>query len=292
VPPFGPIVSSDAKAPADDVFARLFGTHTPPAWSGVHARDRDLDPNSALIWLPPILRAGLPVPRTEVIRVDPDALWVAIGDARPEETTHAHPVPWDEMEAAAARIGYPCFVRTDLSSAKHDGPACYRLDGPDGLRGVVLSTFYDNATKDLASGPTPLRAMLFRAWLDLDAPFSAFGDERGQHPIAHEWRVFAGGGTPPCTHFYWPEGAIEDHAPSVEDWRTQRNAMEQIPALSLGQLVVLAESAVRAVNGGDAGPRWSVDFARDRAGLWWLIDMALASASWHPAHPPSPGASE
>jgi len=27
--------------------------------------------------------------------------------------------------------------------------------------------------------------------------------------------------------------------------------------------------------------RWSVDFARDRSGKWWLIDMALMAASWH-----------
>lgn len=27
---------------------------------------------------------------------------------------------------------------------------------------------------------------------------------------------------------------------------------------------------------------WSVDFARDETGDWWLIDMAVAADSWHP----------
>jgi len=27
---------------------------------------------------------------------------------------------------------------------------------------------------------------------------------------------------------------------------------------------------------------WSVDFARDTDGKWWVIDMALASHSWWP----------
>jgi hypothetical protein len=26
---------------------------------------------------------------------------------------------------------------------------------------------------------------------------------------------------------------------------------------------------------------WSVDFAKDRDGKWWLIDIALAEQSWH-----------
>ena len=27
---------------------------------------------------------------------------------------------------------------------------------------------------------------------------------------------------------------------------------------------------------------WSIDFAKDSEGRWWLIDMALAEQSWHP----------
>lgn len=34
-----------------------------------------MNPNSALIWLPPIQHAGLPVPRTEVVRYDPKDLF-------------------------------------------------------------------------------------------------------------------------------------------------------------------------------------------------------------------------
>jgi len=42
----------------------------------------------------------------------------------------------------------------------------------------------------------------------------------------------------------------------------------------------MALRAVRAVGKGS----WSVDFALDANGKWWLIDMALAADSWHPTH--------
>ena len=33
------------------------------------------DENSALLWYPPVAKAGLPVPRTELVPFDPNALW-------------------------------------------------------------------------------------------------------------------------------------------------------------------------------------------------------------------------
>ena len=32
---------------------------------------------------------------------------------------------------------------------------------------------------------------------------------------------------------------------------------------------------------------WSIDFARTRDGLWWLIDMAAGDQSWHPESCPT-----
>ena len=251
----------------------------PPAWAAVPPRDRPLDPNSALRWLPAAENNGrVPVPRTEIVRVDPLALWGEIGEAG-DNAKGAIPVDWAAMERAAEAIGYPCFVRTDLASAKHDGPESYRVNGPEDIRGVVLQTFYDNAMKDLAAGPTPLRAILFRQWLDLDAPFTAFGG----HPIAREWRLFADGSRVHCRHFYWPAEAIEDHTPSTPDWRTRLATMGRLARGMRDLLDVAAVVAAGTLAESLPGEVWSVDFARDRAHRWWLIDMARARSSWHPA---------
>jgi hypothetical protein len=257
----------------------------PPEWAKPLARDRPLDRNSALIWLPPITAAGLRVPRTESVRIDPDAFWLAIGDGE-KIWTHTQPIDWAELGAAAIRIGFPCFVRTDLSSAKHDGPTSYWLNSLDDLQRVCLVTFEDNASKGLATGPTPLRAMLFRQWLDLDAAFTAFAwNNNSGHPIAREFRVFMGGDAEPCIHFYWPEDAIDGNKPSREDWRVLLAEARILTAEEAETLANWAEQAVTAVNATlDQPDRWSVDFAQDRDGSWWLIDMARARDSWHPEH--------
>jgi D-alanine-D-alanine ligase-like ATP-grasp enzyme len=49
---------------------------------------------------------------------------------------------------------------------------------------------------------------------------------------------------------------------------------------TLGTLSAMALKAVQAIG----EHCWSVDFAQDEAGKWWLIDMARAESSWHPKH--------
>lgn len=246
---------------------------TMPPWTSVPARLRPLARSSALNWLPAtVCAAEVRVPRTLVVRIDPHDFWCAL-DGEP-----GGEIPWEELHRAAAAVGFPCFVRTDMSSAKHAGPGVYRVDSAQNVERAVLSTFEDSAAKDLATGPTPLRAILFREWIDIDARFSAFGYHISglKHPIGPEWRVFAREGTTLCHHFYWPEDAIEQ--PSAPDWRQRLRKMAEQP---VPEVVLQAARAVSAQLEG----AWSVDFAQDRAGQWWLIDMADAVQSWHPPCP-------
>lgn len=229
------------------------------------------DPNSATIWLPAVISEALPVPATEIVPFDNATMWCEIGEGdRP-----GAPIDWNAMRSAAASVGFPCFVRTDLSSAKHAGPSDYRCDSIDDVRRVVLATFYDNCMKDLF----PV-AMLFRRWIDLDATFSAFGYGRTGHPIAREWRVFADRSGVKCRHFYWPQDAIDGNAPSESDWRERLERLEELTPREAEAIEKMAVTATTALDG-----EWSVDFAKDRSGRWWLIDMALARFSWHPEHP-------
>lgn len=229
-----------------------------------------IDPNSALIWLPAITATQLPIPRTAVVPFDNTTMWCEIG----EHDTPGEPIDWSAMRAAAESVGFPCFVRTDLSSAKHSGPGAYRCDSVDDVERVVRDTFYDNCLKDLF--PT---AMLFRQWLDLDAPFRAFGYGDEGHLIAREWRIFADKSGVRCRHFYWPESAIEGHGPTVENWREELRTLNAIHPRDVALLDTMALAAVRELDG-----EWSVDFARDAQGGWWLIDMATSRSSWHPDH--------
>ncbi len=237
----------------------------------VDSRTQDYDPNSMLYWFPKIEQAGLPVPRTVLVRFDNRTVWPAM-DGKPIPDA-----PWDEFKAAATEIGLPCFLRADQSSAKHDGPTAYRLDDLAKVESLIVRTFEDNGLKDLT-----VHAFAFREWLDLDATFTAFGWGNAGHPIAREWRVFADSEKCWCAHFYWPDTAIEQYNPSASNWRELLAAMSNdLSDDTRSMLEALAVSAVRAL-GGSPLQRWSVDFAQDRAGKWWLIDMAVARMSWHP----------
>lgn len=234
-----------------------------------------LNANSALCWFPRIEQAGLPVPRSEFVAYDHMAAVGMFEDGSP------YPAWADMLLEVCARIvkvgGPPAFIRTDLSSAKHSSPTAYRVDTllPKGTGQGICDAIIDNEMKHMF-GPSP-QAIMVREWLNLEAPFVAFGGL----PIAREWRLFASRKGVTAEYFYWPEEAIKFWRGSVEtpDWRERLAELSQPPA----ELVALRGMAQRAATAcAFADEEWSVDFAHDTAGKWWLIDMAIGKDSWRP----------
>lgn len=223
----------------------------------------NIDPTSALYWLPKLKEESqLRVPSTIFVPCDYQEMWKMLDGEAAEYGL-------DALLTAGKLLGYPVFLRTDLSSAKHEGPDAYKVSGPDHWPSRVWRTIEDNAMKDLWPS-----AFLVREWLDLEAPFVAFGG----HPIANEWRVFASGDRVHCYHFYWPEEAIS-YFPSEEPEHWQEQLRRMSEALMPFSLLEMARMAASLCPESKA---WSVDFAKDKQGLWWLIDMAEAKASRHP----------
>lgn len=226
--------------------------------------------NSALFWLPPLLEAHPDrVPKTEIFEFSSTDLFPMLDGEEP--------LPGFSLKRfrrAAIRVGCPLFVRTDLASAKHAGPSAYRLNSldPKALWAVIYQTFEDNCLKMMEDHP---RAFLLREWLDLDASFTAFGG----HPIAREWRFFVEQ-EGVSAFFYWPKEALQGH--TEDDLSTYGHLARPLCPTEKDQLTRWAQEAAHAVGGGE----WSVDFAQDRKGRWWLIDMALAEASWRPERTP------
>jgi len=230
------------------------------------ANARSPIPDSALNWFPPIAAAGLPVPSTEFVLYDPFALYPVL-DGEPMGD-----FPTEALHDACKRIGFPVFLRTDLASAKHGGPSAFKVDSPDRLMQCVFETFEDNCLKDIA-GAT--HAFMVRQYVAIQHTFTAF---RGL-PIGREWRFFADQANVLCHHFYWPEEALTNAQTQGLDWRVQLH--ELASPLVTNDLAALSDMALRAVGAIGAGA-WSVDFALDVDGKWWLIDMATAGRSWHP----------
>lgn len=229
-----------------------------------------LNPNSALIWLPAIQAAGLPVPRTEIVRYNPQHLFPILDQQKYDDA-----FPVDEMRGACERIGFPMFLRSDLSSAKHSGLKAWKVESQDQLIGSVCRTFEDNELKWIASDT---RAFLLREFLPLKHSFTAFNGL----PIARERRFFVDQERVVCSHAYWPEKAFERQIGLPEGWQADLAELSFPPTPGdLDMLHRLSLKAVRAIGSG----AWSVDWAQDVNGKWWLIDMATAESSWHPDCP-------
>ncbi len=225
--------------------------------------------NSALIWLPKIEALGLPTPKTIIVPYDHRLFAAGMEDNKDLRGPMAD--LFCLVQPSCDQVGYPAFIRTDLGSAKHSGPSAYKVNTFDEIRGVLYCLIEDQELKFWLEKEGPL-SVLVRQFLDLDASFTAFNGL----PIAREWRFFAAGEKVQCYHPYWPEDVLEGRVEGdTALWREQLSNHHTIPDYfyNLCDMAISAASCV----GGD----WSVDFAMDKSGKWWLIDMAVKADSWH-----------
>lgn len=224
--------------------------------------------NSMTIWFPAVLELSLPHPRTLMLSLDHDGWGRCIEcDPTPEDIAL-----WEQ---AAATIGYPLFLRSDLTSGKHSWiETCYVPSEAELVRHVCAVV----QDAELCWLPAP-DALAFREFVPLESAFLAFN----RMPVAMERRYFAEDGVVRCHHPYWPAGAIRERfsaTPLPEDWE-ERLAELNRPRPDEIELAPMA-CAVTAKLGG----AWSVDFARTQDGRWLLIDMARAEDSYHEEHTP------
>lgn len=227
--------------------------------------------NSSLIWLPAIESAGIPTQKTISIPYSHGKCAPIFDGVESGEFTRLIIA----VREAVEKIGLPAFVRTDLGSAKHSGPAAYRLGEAGKEAGPLFRLLEDQEMKFWLEPEGP-KAILVREFLSLESKFTAFSGL----PVNREFRFFSDGLNVLCAHPYWPAEAIEDHvdARKFPDWRKDLEKLHVPPSpQEMYLLVGMALSVVREI-GHD---RWSVDFAQDTSGKWWLIDMAVMEDSYH-----------
>lgn len=227
--------------------------------------------NSALAWFPAVQH--LDVPKTRFVKFD----WYPMLAVLDGEMGTEYPRVQREVEVVAEGMGYPLFVRTDLASAKHDGPSAYHVESKVDIDRVLGRTVEDNEMKFWIGCDVP-SAFMLREFVPLDAAFTAWGG----HPVASEWRVFVHGWEPVCHHFYWPEDSVWGASIPQHEWTAdlRRREAEGLPA----ECIEMAREAGGRCQ--SIAPNWSVDFAKTQDRRWLLIDMATAEESWHPASCP------
>jgi hypothetical protein len=229
------------------------------------------DPNSMLIWWPAIKNLGIPVPRTEIFPIDRDEVLQSLEN----ETSHINREDWLAIQNGADRMGYPLFLRTDLSSGKHDWKhTCFVPEPTSSLYEHVLTLCEQHELWTLIG--LDYQAIVLREFLELETAFTAFS---GDMPINKEFRFFVRDGAAICHHFYWPEEAFNQHPARMAHEPNWKEKLRSLSELTDWEYLLLEDYAKRV---GTALPGfWSVDFAKGTNGTWYLIDMALGKNSYH-----------
>lgn len=231
-----------------------------------------LNPNSARFWFDASERVtseydNLSVPETRFVEFE---LMKAVPLLEGQDPAG----PTDEIEEHANKLGWPVFIRTDLTSAKKDGIKSVRATSNNDILRCVAS-----ATRSSVLAQLRPSHLLVREWIDIESEFTAFEGL----PVGVEFRIFASPSETRCVHYYWPEESLRDVDCDLSEAKQLRNELEntEIPSF----LNSAAQEAALYANRNTEIPSdtaWSVDVVRDTNGNWWLLDMALASDSWHP----------
>jgi hypothetical protein len=85
-----------------------------------------VESDSMLIWYPKIKDLPIPKPKTEWLILNEAELKSLINENVPDFLVK-------RVKPLCDKMGYPCFLRTDLASAKHDWKKSCFVDRPDEL---------------------------------------------------------------------------------------------------------------------------------------------------------------
>ena len=234
-------------------------------------------------WFPRIEAAGLPVPKTRIVRAGVDLTAMVDGDALAAGGYRRGFNDFlGKLAVAADAMGYPAFLRTGHTSGKHDWlETCCVADRKD-LGQYVYNLVKFSCMAGIMGLPTNVWAI--REMLPTTPFFTAFNGM----PICREFRRFVDGPEVVCWHPYWPRKALVEGFPLL-DGHWPRENCRQLPE----NFDKLYESLCKfseddhfklfqfaSLAGKTLGDAWSVDLIETANG-WFLTDMAEADKSFH-----------
>jgi hypothetical protein len=232
-------------------------------------------------WYPLLAKAGIPTPRTHIIKTNADLTLLFDG---------VLPDGFDDLvtgiQDAAADVGYPAFLRTGHGSGKHDWANTCFLRSPQDVPAHVAALVDWSYAVDLVGLPTD--TWVVRELLPLRPAFVAFAGL----PVTRERRYFINAlGQVTGHHPYWPAAALAESNPrgrtgplAPEAWQPLLADINVETDEEVAELTALTERVAAVVHGD-----WSVDWLYVEGRGWVCIDLAHFERSWidfdHPTAP-------
>ena len=203
------------------------------------------------------------VPKTDFVYVDSEkAMDIMDGKADKDFLLDIH----EKIDHIARNIGYPIFLRSESTSAKHYWKdSCFVERKED-----IISHFLEVLEFTYTVADAHAFFFAVREMIPTTPLYTTFS---GDMPIAKECRLFIKDGEVLCLHPYWPTEAFDNQRNiTSEGIAGLQNFSEAEETELKAQAKVIAEHFPGY---------WSVDFLQDKDGNWWAIDMALGGWSYH-----------
>jgi hypothetical protein len=225
------------------------------------------DKNCISFWFP-ILEHALPdrVPKTVIIPAPVDGLTCLLDGFLPNG--------WNAflsaLQAAGASVGYPCFLRSGHTSAKHSWDQTCRIEEPEDFGPHVGQIVEFSECCGMIGLPYNVWAV--REWLP--GPIIGTAPRYRNMPVRREFRIFIDTGKIVCGHPYWPKESIEQGGCDAGTIAAIQ-FMNRLDDEDRETLYALVSTVTTAFDG-----FWSVDCLWTDRG-WFVTDMALGDDSWH-----------
>ena len=218
----------------------------------------------------PILETiqGLNLPKTEIFEHKGESLINLLDGIRVDGFDDLA----SKIQKACVKFGLPAFLRTGLTSGKHDWEnTCYLEKGDIvSIRDNIYNLVEFSAMADIFGLATD--TWVVREYLPVKKNLIA--EKYGNMPVTKERRYFINDGKVVHRQPYWPKVAVDEGGPNRDNWE---EILRQINHETKDEISILTE--LSELVGTKFKEYWSVDWLWVN-NKWYLTDMARGECSY------------
>lgn len=246
-----------------------------------------MDKNNIAFWHPILQRAEIPTPKTFTVTIPGVGRELMLhleekvplsGLVKAKGLKNIAEWAKGEMQTLSTR---EVFIRSGLTSMKHSWGSTCMVNGARSIWKNLCNIAYESLIHDL-----DIDTWSIREFLTLDYTLQAFNGM----PVAREVRFFIHKGAILHEQAYWPALSVKEFNVSTL-WDQHFRQISDLNSVYVEDARDLALKVAHVFR--DSGEAWSVDVCmcamdprnenpliRQRSGMWFVTDMALAERSY------------